>query len=149
MLKAFCDAADPVRFDAVGRRIVGLGGVVIDEEGREVLQFSVKTKIAPHYPAHDQLRTEYMEWLALEEMLKRIIAAGISEVIVHTDSLSLVKRWETTFDNEDAFIPSPIDEVLPKCEELAWGVGDVNVKWVRREANTRADALAKKAAVYD
>jgi len=81
------------------------------------------------------------EYTALVNGLQRVVEAGLSELVVVSDSELMVKqmRGEYKVKNRD------LQTLFLEASRLAREVGSVTYEHVRRERNTLADGLVNEA----
>ena len=108
---------------------LGLGACILDCKGDEVLATS------SYRPYGTNNEAEYLSLILLLKMAKK---AGIKELECYGDSKLIINQVNGVFNVSDKFRPYH-SEVL----SLARFFDAITFKWVKRDLNTRADALSK------
>lgn len=111
----------------------GIGGIVYDEEGREIYRFSDYVGLKTNNEA---------EYLALRRSLEIVLDLGVDEVELYSDSELLVKQIKGEYSVRD----EKIKELYREIQELMKNIKKVKIIHIIREENREADKLANKAA---
>jgi len=120
---AWCDAS-VVRLE--GRPAAGVGGIITDPDGRVVAHFCRRA---------GELSAFEAEIMALSATLRAALDQAAQRIRVHTDCDALVVLWLKHRD----------DPRLASVRVLAREFRRIEVRWVPRRHNQRADHLARNA----
>lgn len=108
---------------------LGLGACIVDHKGDEVIATS------SYRPYGTNNEAEYLSLILLLKMAKK---AGIKELECYGDSKLIINQVNGVFKVSDKFRPYH-SEVL----SLSNSFESISFNWVKRDLNTRADALSK------
>tara|TARA_Y100000296_G_scaffold19024_2_gene22732 strand:- start:15465 stop:16187 length:723 start_codon:yes stop_codon:yes gene_type:complete len=108
---------------------LGLGACIVDHKGDEVIATS------SYRPYGTNNEAEYLSLILLLKMAKK---AGIKELECYGDSKLIINQVNGAFNVSEKFRPYH-SEVL----SLSSCFDSISFNWVKRDLNTRADALSK------
>ncbi|MEM0452312.1 MAG: ribonuclease HI family protein [Nitrososphaerota archaeon] len=110
----------------------GIGIVVYDECGREVLEFSEYVGVKTN---------NEVEYLALIKALEIALKLGASEIALYSDSELIVKQMKGEYAVRDVKLKELYEKAVKLMEKIK-----INIIHISREENVLADKLADKAA---
>ena len=85
--------------------------------------------------------SNYAEYTALAEALKKLISMGEGDVLVRSDSQLLVGQLSRGWKVKGGMYVEKMKEV----RELMRGLGSIRFEWIPREQNQEADLLTRIA----
>lgn len=109
---------------------MNIGGYIKDNNGKEILRISENKGHGTNNQA---------EYLALIEVLNKLIEMGIKEVAIFGDSALVVNqvigKWRIKNPN--------IRNLAREAQELVKQFDHCEIRWINRDYNTEADNLSK------